>query len=113
MEDAALPCIATDVAVGRGGTAKGTENIGNRAIAVHVVGDVLVDSLAVRDGIGADVLVGVVVVHDDEITSQLAVDHQRVMQFGQDDLREVGIERGKVTGKLTGIGSTGFRVDVT
>ena len=111
VEEATHPRIRTNVWIGHTRSTKGGEDVNEQTVAADVVRDVLVNELDVGHCIGTDILVGVVIVHYDEVSCYLSVDSKRSAQFRQNGLRQVRIDGGEVAAK-TGTDRAGFGIDI-
>src|SRR5207237_4938279 len=101
IEDTAHPGIGTDVLIGYGWATKGLEDIHyNPTKLTHISREVLIDELNIRYGVGADILIGIVVVHHNEIAGHMPIDHQSSLQLWQNGLRQIGIQCCQITAKF-------------
>src|SRR5690348_10182046 len=65
LEDAAHPGVRADMRVGSSRTAESGKDINDSPITLHICRQVPVDILGEGYRVGADVLIGIVVVHED------------------------------------------------
>jgi hypothetical protein len=92
FEDATHPGIGANVGIRCGRSTEGRKDIHNEPEATHITGQVCIDGLHIGNLLGTEILVGVIVIHQHDITRDPAIDRECGSQLGQNRLCQVRIK---------------------
>jgi len=66
---------------------------GDGTITPGITRKMLIKGLQIRHRVGTEVLIGVGIIHHNQVASTFTIDDERVMELWQDSLREVSVQR--------------------